>query len=52
MPKKPEPSEEDEDLIGGLVEVDETVELRNRLDDSRLDDISDLNIEGDESKEL
>ena len=45
LPKKIEPSELSE--LEGLAEVDEMQELRDELDDSRLDDISDLKLDGD-----
>ena len=57
MPKKPDPSEEEadnfgDDLVGGLAEVDEMLELREVEDDehdSRLDDISDIKLDHDAS---
>ena len=49
IPKKAEPSELSEEMHG-LAEVDEMQELRDEFDDSRLDDISDLKFDGDETE--
>ena len=49
IPKKAEPSELSEELHG-LAEVDEMQELRDEFNDSRLDDISDLKFDGDDTE--